>query len=240
MSTFILVHGSWFGDWSWAKVTPYLVQRGHRVDAVSLPSFGGDPTPAASVTFDDAVDAVEASVRAAPEPVVLVGHSRGGMLISAVAEREPTLVEKLVYLAAYLPQSGQTMFEIASTDTETEAMGVLNVDEAGFTTLVGEPAALRSAFMADVSDEDVAWALSLLQPEPLSMGTTPVRTTPERFGSVAKAFVFTTEDRGMGHALQKRVAEAGEVTETYELAASHSPFFSQPKALADILEQAAS
>jgi pimeloyl-ACP methyl ester carboxylesterase len=239
MSTFVLVHGSWFGSWSWAKVTPFLERAGHRVVVPSLPSFGGDPTPVASVTFDDAVACVEAAVVSADEPVVLVGHSRGGMLVSAVAERVPDRVAKAVYLAAYLAEPGQTLFEAAGSDTETLIMGVVAIDEGGFTTLSGSPAQLREALMADVSDADLEWATALLDAEPLSLGTTGVATTAERFGSVAKAFVVTTDDRAMGPALQRRQAEAGGVTETYELVASHSPFFSVPAELAEVLQRAA-
>ena len=81
MATFVLIHGAWHGGWCWRKVVPHLEAAGHTVIAPDLPSHGDDPTPAAEVTLDDYVRRVCEILDAQDEPVVLVGHSMGGLLV---------------------------------------------------------------------------------------------------------------------------------------------------------------
>src|SRR5262245_17861037 len=100
MSTFVLVHGAWHGAWCWYKVVPQLTQAGHTAIAPDLPGLGRDRTPLAEISLDRWTEAICEIVDAATEPVVLVGHSRGGIVISEVAERRPARVATLVYLTA--------------------------------------------------------------------------------------------------------------------------------------------
>src|SRR5215831_7941965 len=83
---FVLVHGAWHGAWAWYRVRALLEADGHTVSVLDLPSHGIDRTPAKGVTLADYVNAVVAVVDAAAEPVVLVGHSMAGVVISSVAE----------------------------------------------------------------------------------------------------------------------------------------------------------
>ena len=115
MSTFVLVHGAWHGAWCWYKVVPRLTQAGHRVFAPDLPSLGRDRTPVAEISLDRWADSICKVVEAAVEPVILVGHSRGGIVISAVAERVPKRIAMLVYLTAFLLRDGETLLEVAQT-----------------------------------------------------------------------------------------------------------------------------
>jgi pimeloyl-ACP methyl ester carboxylesterase len=100
MGTFILVHGSWHGAWCWERVVPRLQTAGHTVIAVDLPGYGEDHTPVADITLQAYADKVLAAVDAADEPVVLVGWSMGGIVISTVAEQRHERIAHLVYLAA--------------------------------------------------------------------------------------------------------------------------------------------
>lgn len=80
MSTFVLVHGSWHAAWCWYKIVPRLERAGHRAIAIDLPGHGLDQTPLTDVTMDSYVDAIGGAVDEAGEPVVLVAHSRGGIV----------------------------------------------------------------------------------------------------------------------------------------------------------------
>ena len=99
MSTFVLVHGAWAAGWMWNDVAQTLREGGDQVIAVDLPSAGRDPAALGGVADDVAV--VTAAVESAGEPVVLVGHSYGGVPVSALA-RHPR-VAHAVYLAAVWP-----------------------------------------------------------------------------------------------------------------------------------------
>ena len=99
MSTFVLIHGAWHGAWCWYKVTPLLQSRGHRVHTPDLPALGIDRTPLPSSSLQCYTDRVCKTLNACDEPVYLVGHSMGGLVISHAAEAMPQKVKMLVYLS---------------------------------------------------------------------------------------------------------------------------------------------
>ena len=107
MSTYVLIHGAWHGGWCWTHVTPLLEDHGHTVLTPDLPGHGSEDFSLADITLQSYVDAVCEIVDSQPEPVILVGHSMGGMVIAQVAEARPHQIRTLVYLAAFLPRDGE-------------------------------------------------------------------------------------------------------------------------------------
>ena len=231
MSSFVLVHGSWHGAWCWYKVAPRLRALGHEVIVPELPSHGRDRTPPQEVAIEDYVDCVASAIDCAREPVVLVGHSRGGLAISQAAEARAERVRTLVYLAAYLLRDGETVLDWAPSDTGSLVMTNLDIAEDGGWDMLREEA-FNAALYADCSAEDRALAHALLAPEPTAPSLTPLRLTPEGFGRVPRAYVELTQDRAVTPELQRRMREATPCARVTALAASHSAYFSMPDALA--------
>ena len=87
MSTYVLVHGAWHGAWCWYKLTPLLQKLGHTVLTPDLPSHGIDKTPTAAITLKDYSLRVCEVLDSCPEPVILVGHSMGGVVITEAAQK---------------------------------------------------------------------------------------------------------------------------------------------------------
>src|SRR5579864_1849577 len=110
MMIFVLVHGAWHGAWCWERVVPQLETRGGRVIAPDLPGMGKDKTPLSKISLALWADFVADVITNQSEPVVLVGHSRGGIVISEAAERVPERIAMLVYLAAFLVPHGTSMW----------------------------------------------------------------------------------------------------------------------------------
>lgn len=232
MSRFVLVHGSWHGRWVWDRVVPMLAEAGHEVAAPDLPGRGDDPGDPASVTLDDHVKAVVETVEASDRPATLVGHSFGGFVISHVAERVPERVELLVYLAAFLLRDGQTVLEVATSIPPS--VPHLDVrEEEGLISVRPEAAPL--VFYDDCSPEDARWATARLVPEALAPRRTPAVLTEERYGSVPRVYVETTNDRALAVSLQRRMHAALPCREVVALASGHSPFLSMPTTLAERL-----
>ena len=206
--------------------------------APDLPGHGADRTPFAELTPGSSVDRVVDAVRAEETPVVLVGHSSGGMLISAVGDLLPERVGALVYVSAFLLPAGVTPPEAMRDDGESLLPSSLVVDEGGRTTSLRREDA-RRVFYADCAEEDANWALDRLQPEPRVVGTASAReasTSP--FLDLPRFYVECTNDRALGPRTQRAMYEALPCRRVFSLPTGHSPFISAPRELADSLLEA--
>jgi pimeloyl-ACP methyl ester carboxylesterase len=238
MATFVLVHGAW----CWSKVVPGLEGLGHRAVAIDLPGLGEDTTPVAEVTFDGTIDRVVAAVEKEAEPVVLVGHSLGGVSISATAERIPDRVRLLIYLSAFLPRDGDSVnaiYEAPDWPQETAAPPPIRSADGLSISHTAEGA--RQRFFQDCSDADAAYAVARLKPQPLVMRTTPVQITPERFGRVPRAYIHCLNDNAAPLARQRKMVALSPCQQVAELPTGHSPFFAAPdllvRTLADMVSR---
>ena len=234
--TFVLVHGAFAGQYAWSLVKPLLESAGNAVATLDLPAHGDDTTPATAATFESYQDAVIALINSVTSPVILVGHSMAGVVISQVAERIPDQIEKLVYLSAYLPKDGQSLQELAMQDGESLIGPNLQFapDYSG-ASLPDEIAV--QVFAGDCSDEIKKLVVEKRKMEPLAAFQAKVSLSEANFGRVPKYYIETLKDQGVGNTLQKRmVAENGAVLATYSIDSSHSPYFAKPEELAHILE----
>src|SRR5207253_7802010 len=112
------------------KVVPLLEAEGHSVTAVDLPGHGDDTTPLVGLTQAEYGRRVADAVEAAGEPVILAGHSMGGMAITQAAEYVPDKIAALVYVCAFLPGPDASLLALADGDTEARVLPNLEVDEA--------------------------------------------------------------------------------------------------------------
>jgi pimeloyl-ACP methyl ester carboxylesterase len=240
MSWFVLVHGVSHGAWCWDKVVPLLEAKGHSVDAIDLPGHGQDPTPTADVTLERYVERVCDALSAAPGPVVLVGHSMAGMLITQAAERCPTRIQRLIYLAAYLPHDGQKLLDLADlpegASTHVRPNLIFSADHRSATL---KPEAVRETFYNDCEDLDVERAMRLLVPQATQPFAAPVHTTEEHFGRVPKAYIVCLQDNTVPTALQWRMLADLPCDEVMTLRTGHSPFMSAPDHLVAALDHLA-
>ena len=232
MSTYILVHGAWHGGWCWHKVVARLEARGHQVQAPDLPGHGVDRTPPADTTLDGMAESICALLDAAAEPVILVGHSFGGTVITQAAERRPDKVRHLIYVTAFVPRNGENTGKLGAADTESLLNPAIMVAPDRKTATLN-PEALKTVLLGKSPDEAVVLARALLVPEGLAGFRTAVATTDGNWGRLPRRYVLCTEDRAVTPALQRRMAEGSE--RITELAADHSPYFSAPGELAAAL-----
>jgi pimeloyl-ACP methyl ester carboxylesterase len=239
LSAYLLIHGAWHGGWCWHKVVARLRRAGHGALAPDLPSLGRDRTPAASVTLQCWTDSLCAHLDAHPEPVILVGHSRAGALISAAAEARPERIRLLVYVAAYLLGDGESVSQHALQDEGSlVAPNMVPSDDRKTSTLRNE--AVRAALYGQCSEEDVILAQSLLAPEAIAPLTTPLHTTQENFGRVPRAYIECRRDRAVSLKEQRRMYAAVTCRQILSMDTDHSPFFSAPDELAQHLLSLAS
>lgn len=232
MSTFVLVHGAWHGAWCWERIVPLLEGHGHRVIAPDLPGMGRDRTPLADVTLEGWAHFVADFVRQQEEPVILVGHSRGGIVVSQAAEYVPDRIRTLVYLAAFLVPDGRTLLDtMRRIPPRPESKDSLVFAPDGATSTIA-PDAVKRVFYNTTADEWVARAAALSGPEPMVSFTTPLKVADERYGSVDRVYIECTQDRAIAPQLQRIMVAELPCREIITMDTDHSPFYSAPEALA--------
>jgi pimeloyl-ACP methyl ester carboxylesterase len=274
-ATFVLVHGAFCTSAVWAPTVQELTLRGHRALAVDLPGHGlaatippgylggqdpealaGQPSGMAGIGTADDVAAVSGVVRraAAHGPVLLVGASRGGLTVTAVANAVPDLLHRTVYVSAWCPAgSGASGYQGGPemADSRLPSTGMLAGDPAALGAIrvnwrTADPAvldALQDALLADGTREELlAYLHTQVPDEALAIDEDATRVDPATWGRVPHTYVRVTGDRAMPLALQDRfIAEAdalvpGERFDVRSLGGSHLGFQLRPDALVDILD----
>ncbi|MFM6932464.1 MAG: alpha/beta fold hydrolase [Novosphingobium sp.] len=243
MAGFVLIHGSWHGGWCFDLLAEELRARGHEVDAPTLPGMGGTKDELEAVTLDgwgqfaaDRCRAMREKVGGAP--VVLAGHSRGGLVISTAAEIDPQAMDSLAYICAIMLPDGMSRVEFKAMEAPNPDFDAIIISvEDGAGTIV-DPT-LAGAVFAQASPPDlVAAALPRLTIEPHRLRTTPLSLTKERWGSLPRSYIECTLDLTIPLSSQRLMQQLCPGAAVTTLEADHSPFLSQPTALAAALEAA--
>lgn len=267
----VLLHGAWHSSLHWSPVRTVLARHGLPSHAVDMPGHGldasypsgylrpGQPGLAtersalADLTLDlitkDLAGALS-EIRRRADRLVLVAHSAGGGPASAVVEREPGLVDHLVYLSGFVP-AGRPRF----TDyiTAPENAHATHAPQTGDPERIGalrlnplspddaEVEAIRSSFLQDWPAERPAWR-ALIQPdEATAVLSDPVRVSADRWGAVPRSYIRLTGDRALPVVTQDlMIAEADRAApdrpfEVHSLPGGHSPFLTRPDELGRLL-----
>ncbi|MGC0367418.1 pimeloyl-ACP methyl ester carboxylesterase [Rhodococcus sp. 27YEA15] len=233
---FVLVHGSWMGSWCWDALADRLRSRGHVVDTPDLP--GRSRTAATPpFTLDDYAAVVEACVRAADRPVILLGHSFGGIVATQAAERVSDDVHTLVYLAAFVPRPGAGLAELASIPEFASSLALKHaVNDAveGTQTL---PADVAPQVLFNQVATPLAERLSArLVPESLGPLTSTPVVTAAGAGSVDRVYIECTHDHAIPLNAQRAMAAAAGINAVSTIDSDHSPFVSQLDSRVDHLD----
>lgn len=126
MARFVLVPGGWHGGWAFDAVSKLLSSGGHQVQALTLPGLGHEPS--AGVNLDRHIDEVVQAIRADDTKVVLVGHSYGGMVITGAADKEPSRIDAIVYVDAYVPDNGESLWSLTTQNYWERFIGGVAAD----------------------------------------------------------------------------------------------------------------
>ena len=221
MLTIVLVHGAWHGSWCWERVVPLLEGRGLKTRAVDLPSVGARPGAGTDLSADAAV--VEHVVAEISGPVLLCGHSYGGMVISRVEAKN---LARLVYVCAFMPVEGESLLGLGGG----KPAPWIQMLDGGL--VLPDPAKADTVFYTDCDAETRLWAKSRLRPQSAATMGEPVQRPAWR--NAPSTYVVCANDQALFADIQRNVF-VPRATETVELQADHSPFLSQPAALADVL-----
>lgn len=233
----VLVHGAWAGPWVWDRLVPLLEAAGIRALAVDLrPEEGADPASAGLshqlAWIEDALDALGA-------PAALIGHSGGGVAISAAAEAFPERVARLVYVAGMMLPSGMGFAELlAAEDAAGRGMAGIGPHlrwSADGKTSSAPPEAAMALFFNDCPAEVAEDAAHRLTPQPEAGRALTATLTEARFGQVPRLYILADEDRAVLPQMQRRMIELCPGAEVLRLPVGHAPQLSAPALLAEAI-----
>ncbi|MER6066365.1 alpha/beta fold hydrolase [Streptomyces sp. NPDC001792] len=270
----VLVHGAFHGAWCWNEVIVELAALGRPALAVDLlghglraarpgallrrpfdpGAFATEISPVAHVNVARAAATLSEEVRrvARGTPVTLVAHSMGGPVVTRVAQENPDLVARLVYVSGYMPASHVAPLaylerpEFADSlvpallTGDPSVIGALRIDTRSDDENVRR--ALRETFYGDVPEALADAAIALLGCDaPIGLAAQTTRLTAEGWGSVPRTYLRCTRDRCVPPALQDVfINEADRAfpenrTVVASLSTGHSPFMSAPRLLAETI-----
>src|ERR687895_1034284 len=220
-TTIILVHGGWADGSSWGKVIPILKNAGHRVIAVQLPLHN---------SADD-IATVKRAIELAGGPVLLVGHSYGGFVITNAGSNNPN-VTGLVYVAAFAPDEGESLGTFV-----TPAMlppGILIADSAGLTYI--NPDMFHDAFAQDVNTTE-ADIMAIAQ-KPFNQSIFGEPSGPPAWKQLNTWYQVSDSDRMIPPDTQRMFAQRMNAT-TISIDTSHASYVAHPDEIAQLILDAA-
>lgn len=228
MTCYVLVHGGFTDGWYWGETATLLEKEGHRVHVAELPSTGREPVGLGGLAEDAAE--VRRLVAAAGEPVVLVGHSYGGMVVTELAD-DPG-VAHTVYVSAFWPARGQAVMELV-----TSGGGVIDwivpSEDGSAVRVTDDVDAAHAALCADLQPARVPeWYAGLMWSGGGALGGTS--SAPDR--GHPTTYVVLEQDRAIPAALQESMATGADHVERLDTA--HIPQLTDAAGLAAALARA--
>ncbi|MDQ7979532.1 alpha/beta fold hydrolase [Paraburkholderia sp. SARCC-3016] len=234
----VLVHGAFENAKIWGYVAAKLSADGYEVVTVDLPGRPGAEAAPDKVSLDLYRDTVVDALNKLHHRAVVVGHSFGGIVIADAAEKAPSKIRTLVFLAAYLPHDGDSLVSMAQQDADAKIGPHLKIDkEKGIASI---EYSARADLFANGAPEGLRKAIpDAILDEPLVPLTTPVHLTAARFGKVDKVYIHTAFDQVISPSFQAKMVASTPVRAEYTLQTGHTAFLTDPDGLASDIEAAA-
>ena len=232
MATFVLIHGAFRGGWAWQRVRRLLQADGHQVFAPSLTGAGERAHLCdAGITLETWVNDVTALLEAEDlRDVMLVGHSQGGVVITAASEHCAERLSHLVYLDAPVPQDGQAAVDLVPQEIRARC-GEPPRDA------IAQPIAVRAG--EEFSEDEAAWMNARLTPMPVRPSFDVVRLTNPQALALPRTYIFCEGTPEFFPSVFTRRRFDAEGVAYRTLAAGHDVMLSQPEMVAALLRELA-
>jgi pimeloyl-ACP methyl ester carboxylesterase len=231
VATFVVAHGAWSSAWAWKKMRPLIRAAGHEIFTPSYTGMGerahlANPAIDLDTHIQDVVAVLEIEDL---RDVVLIGHSYGGAVATGIADRARAHIAQLVYLDAFVPRNGESVFDIQPAERADKMREAAREKGEGWRIPT-------SPMPPDTPADDVAWAAHRRLPQPIKTFEQKLRLSGE--APPPRAYIYCKRF-GPGDVFRPFAERAQRETgwRYFEIDASHNPHITAPDALMAILQQ---
>jgi pimeloyl-ACP methyl ester carboxylesterase len=228
MATFVVAHGAWSSGWAWKKMRPLLRAAGHEIFTPSYTGLG-ERTHLASpeISLETHIqDVANVLFYEDLTDIVLIGHSYGGMVATAVADRVSERIRKVIYLDAFVPHDGQALRDLAPGSRVSQ----MAAETADNWLVAPNPPPV------DTAASDLEWITPRRHPQPRKTFEQPVKLTGA-LDRLPRAYIYCLKASPSDNFRQFADRAKTEPGWQYEeLDASHNPHITAPETLAKILD----
>jgi len=230
MATFLVAHGAWAAGWGWKKMHPLMSNLGHRFITPTYTGLGerahlASPAIDLDTHIQDVLGVMEYE---GLKDFILVGHSYGGMVATGVADRAGDIIKRLVYLDAFVPRDGQSLYDLVPAESQARIREVSSRQPDNW-QLAPNP------MPPDTPEEDRRWAEPLRRPQPVRTVTQAVRVRRDP-PVMPRTYIYCTLSDVFRQFAERAQAEGWDY---YEMDCSHNPHITAPQELAKLLDQIA-
>ncbi len=238
----LLVHGSFHDQTCWDLLIPELQELGFDVEAVTLPGHEDGNKSSFGIKLTDYVNHVVQKIQKIGSPVILLGHSMAGAIISIVAEQHPDLVKQLIYLTAIVPRNRDTMVKLNKKLSKVEK----SVFEEAFrlpikVLLKGrmsvDSALAKQAFYSEQKQEMQEDLTQKIVHQPIRPFFGKIKWTNQSLGKIKKSYIECSLDRALPIAQQRICQQHLQFSMIKTLESDHSPFYLMPRKLAYTIKE---
>jgi pimeloyl-ACP methyl ester carboxylesterase len=231
MATVVLAHGAWSAAWAWKKMQPLFRKAGHEFFSPTYTGLGerahlARPDIDLSTHVQDVLAVLETEDLT---QVTLLGHSYGGMVATGVADRAPDRIARVVYIDAFAPKDGQSLFDLLGPKGEAHMRAAAAKDGDGWKLPL-------NPMPPDTSPEDAAWAVPKRRPQPIKTFEEKIKLASATFPP--RHYVYAKKN-GPGDVFRQFAERARSEPgwTCHEIDASHNPHITCPDVLMALLTQ---
>ncbi len=232
--TFVLVHGAFQAPYAWESVKTKLEAAGQKVVIIELPGHGQDQADPRTISIKTYRDKVVNAITRISGPVILVGHSLGGAIITAVTDTIPKRVEKLVYVAGFVPGNAQSILDLTTMDPNSQFGPSLTFSPDGATASIANDK-IASIFAHDGDHHVKQLLIENNRPEPIAPQADKVFLKNADFKNVPKYYVRTKQDHAITIDLQDKMINLAGIKNVYTIDSGHCPMLTQPDQVTALL-----
>jgi len=230
MASIVLAHGAWSAAWAWKKMRPLFRAAGHDFFSPTYTGLGerahlARPEIDLSTHIQDVVAVLEIEDLT---DVTLLGHSYGGMVATGVADKAPGRIARIVYIDAFAPKDGQSLFDLVGPKAEGNMRAGAAKDGDGWRLPI-------NPMPPDTSPEDLAWASPRRRPQPIKTFEQKLKLTSKE-PTPPRHYIYATRN-GPGDVFRQfsERAKSEDGWKNYDLDSSHNPHITCPDALMALL-----